>query len=169
MIDSAAEIREVFLNPGELHFGKGMTRISTLLGSCVSITLWHPRRHIGGMCHYMVGTRQRSQKMPLDGRFGSEAFALLLQRIRSAGTHPAEYEAKLFGGGNMVNGENGPMDIGLRNIEVGRSMLCQHGIVLNAEHVGGNGHRKLHFEIWSGHVWLAFPKGTNAVIRSPHA
>jgi chemotaxis protein CheD len=76
-----SEIREVFLNPGEFHFGDGKTRISTLLGSCVSITLWHPRKRIGGMCHFMLTERRPSPDMPLDGRFGSEAFAMFLQHV----------------------------------------------------------------------------------------
>lgn len=48
---------EVFLGPGDLYFGDQFTRIRTLLGSCVAITLWHPRALIGGMCHYMMPTR----------------------------------------------------------------------------------------------------------------
>lgn len=157
----------VFLNPGEFYFGSGMTRISTLLGSCVSITLWHPRRKIGGMCHYMLTERNRPTGIPLDGRFGREAFELFLQQVEAAGTHPGEYQAKLFGGANMLSGPGGEkMDIGPRNIEFGRKMLAERHIALMAEHVGGSGRRKLHFDIWSGDVWLAFPQGSDARIRS---
>jgi hypothetical protein len=39
---------------------------------------------------------------------------------------------------------------------------------LLAEQVGGSGRRKLHFDLWSGDVWLAFPQGSNARIRSAH-
>jgi len=161
------EIREIFLNPGEFHFGAGRTRISTLLGSCVSITLWHPRRKIGGMCHYMLTERKRPNGMPLDGRFGSEAFALFLQHVEAAGTQPGEYQAKLFGGANMLSAASGEtMDIGPRNIEYGRQLLASRHIALVVEHVGGSGRRKLHFDLWSGDVWLAFPQGTNAQIRT---
>ncbi len=52
--DTPEDVETVVLRPGDFHFGGGHTRISTLLGSCVSITLWHPRRLIGGMCHYMM-------------------------------------------------------------------------------------------------------------------
>lgn len=37
-----------------------------------------------------------------------------------------------------------------------------------AEHIGGSGRRKLHFDVWSGNVWLAFPEGADARIRSHH-
>ena len=56
------DILEIFLQPGEFYFGEGKTRIRTLLGSCVAITLWHPRLHIGGMSHYMLPSRPRHRK-----------------------------------------------------------------------------------------------------------
>lgn len=160
-------IPEVFLNPGEFYFGGGPRRISTLLGSCVSITLWHPRLRIGGMCHYMLAERTRPDKAPLDGRFGNEAFELFLQKLATAGTRPTEYQAKLFGGANMLNGPGGePMDIGPRNVDYGRQWLVDQHIVVMAEHVGGSGRRKVRFDIASGDVWLAFPQGSDARIKS---
>lgn len=163
------EIHEVFLNPGEFYFGDGATRISTLLGSCVSITLWHPRRRIGGMCHYMLTDRKRPANAPLDGRFADEAFALFLQQVEAAGTRPGEYQAKLFGGSNMLSTLAGrKIDIGPRNVTHGRALLASKHIALMAEHVGGSGRRKLHFDVWSGDVWLAFPQGSDALIRSAH-
>ena len=162
-------LHEVFLNPGEFHFGEGKSRISTLLGSCISITLWHPRRRIGGMCHYMLTERGRPADAVLDGRFGSEAFELFLQHVDAAGTSPREYQAKLFGGGNMLSGPSGgKLEIGQRNIEYGRQWLASRQIALIAEHVGGSGRRKLHFDLWSGDAWLAFPQGFDAHIRSPY-
>lgn len=170
MSEVAAQ-QSIVLEPGDFYFGGGETRISTLLGSCISITLWHPRKRIGGMCHYMLTERNAQNTRPagtsLDGRYASEAFALFLQHVEAAGTHPSEYQAKLFGGGNMfVGGKSGTMDIGPRNIEYGRNLLASKNIALIAEHVGGSGRRKLHFELWSGHVWLAFPEGSGAQIRS---
>lgn len=169
MKDQPDDLHEVFLNPGEFHFGDRRTRISTLLGSCVSITLWHPRHHIGGMCHYMLTGRKRPADAPLDGRYADEAFALFLERVAAAGTRPGEYQAKLFGGANMLNDLAGSkIDIGRRNIALGRELLAAHHIALLSEHVGGSGRRKLHFDLWSGDVWLAFPQGTNARIRNVH-
>ena len=125
------------------------------------------------MCHYLLAERPanvpRTHAAAPDGRYASEAFAFLLQQIEAAGTRPGEYQAKLFGGGNMFTGRsNGALDIGLRNIERGRELLAASPITLVAEHVGGNGRRKLHFDLRSGHVWLAFPEGSNAYIRNTH-
>jgi len=164
----AGEQQAVFLEPGDFHFGGADTRISTLLGSCVSITLWHPRARIGGMCHYMLAERPRRVVAAPDGRYADEAFTLFLQAVRAAGTRPAEYQAKLFGGANMFrSGTESTLDIGARNVDAGRRLLATHHVTLVAEHVGGSGRRKLHFDIGNGNVWLAFPEGSGARIRNP--
>ena len=169
MTAPSTEIHEVFLNPGEFHFDRKHTRISTLLGTCVSITLWHPRKHIGGMCHYMLTERKRPADALLDGRFANEAFELFLQQVEAAGTRPSEYQAKLFGGANMLGDiSGGQIDIGPRNVVYGRALLASKNIALMVEHVGGIGRRKLHFDVWSGDVWLAFPQGSDAQIRNPY-
>jgi len=166
-LDTDEAIKTVVLQPGDFHFGGGHTRISTLLGSCVSITLWHPRKRIGGMCHYMMTERHRTPGGELDGRYANEAFDLFLRHVEAAETRPGEYQAKLFGGANMFTG-SGKMDIGLRNIELGRALLASKNIALMAEHVAGNGRRKLHFDLWTGNVWLAFPEGEGAQIRNSY-
>ena len=140
-------LKTVVLDPGDFYFGGGHTRISTLLGSCVSITLLHPRKRIGGMCHYMLTERKRPPDANLDGRFASEAFEMFLQHVEKAGTRPSEYQAKLFGGANMLAGPSGKqMDIGPRNVAHGRQLLASKNITLMAEHVGGSGRRKLRRE-----------------------
>ena len=69
MMRAPDDILEIFLQPGEFYFGEGKTRVRTLLGSCVAITLWHPRLHLGGMSHYVLPNRQHRKKHdPLDGR-----------------------------------------------------------------------------------------------------
>ena len=159
----------VVLAAGDFHFGGGRTRISTLLGSCVSITLWHPSLPIGGMCHYMMTERAGAPETPPDGRYAAEAFALFLQHVAAAGTKPGEYQAKLFGGANMFAGEpGGRMAIGERNLDYAHRFIKAQHIALVAEHVGGSGRRKLHFDLWSGDVWLAFPEGAGAKTRSSH-
>ena len=152
------ENHEIFLKAGEFYFGAGQVRISTLLGSCVTVTLWHPRRQLGGMCHFMLPGRPRLPGKPLDGHYADEAFALFDQAISRRGTRAGDYEAKLFGGGNMFphafTAAN--QDVGSQNIQVARELLASRGISLVSENVGGAGHRKLYFDIWSGEVWMSF-------------
>jgi chemotaxis receptor (MCP) glutamine deamidase CheD len=52
---------DILLHAGDFHFGSGKIRIRTLLGTCVAIAIWHPTRRIGGMCHFLLPTRRRSE------------------------------------------------------------------------------------------------------------
>ncbi len=159
MIEFGDDIREVFLQPGGFHFGSGRTRISTLLGSCISITLWHPARLVGGMCHFMLPSRGQSAGVALDGRYADEALVLFDREVAKAGSRPGDYQVKVFGGGNMLTRADDSselMDIAARNVESAYALLARHGYRPAAlAHCGGKGHRKLIFDLWTGHVWLA--------------
>ncbi len=152
-----AGIREIFLHPGDFHFGDATTRIVTLLGSCVSITVWNPRLRVGGMCHYMLPSRGAPPAGGgYDGRYGDEAMLLLMQNIRNLGADPAEFQAKVFGGANMfpLKCQRNEMNVGERNIEMALTLLQHYRISIKAKHIGGDGHRKLMLDIWSGDAWL---------------
>lgn len=157
-VTSARQVLEIFLAPGDFYFGDAHTRIRTVLGSCVAITIWHPVKHIGGMCHYMLPTRTgaRAPDGTYDGRYGDEAIARFVDEAAWHRTRPGEYDVKLFGGGNMFPDtirENG-VDIGRRNIDLGLSQLAQSGFRVIGRHLAGQGHRSLIFEVRSGDVWL---------------
>jgi chemotaxis protein CheD len=163
---------EIFLQPGDFYFGDRDTRIRTLLGSCVSITCWHPKKQIGGMCHYMLPTRGERRGGELDGKYADEAMLMFLREIDAANTEPAEYQVKIFGAGNMFpqvgNGECQRCTperayqkrlgmcpkVPCRNREVAYHLVQKHGFDLQAEHLGGRGHRQLLFDIWSGDAWM---------------
>lgn len=155
-VTSERQVIDIFLAPGEFFFGDQDTRIRTVLGSCVALTLWHPARLIGGMCHYMLPSRGLKRGSELDGRYGDEAVQLFLNEVKRYRSHPSEYEVKLFGGGNMFPHahRHGGLDVGGRNIELGLQMLQQHRFRLKARHMAGAGHRNVVFEVWSGDVWL---------------
>lgn len=150
---------EIFLQPGDLYFGDRDTRLRTVLGSCVSLTFWHPQLLVGGMCHYMLPNRSQEKRginpSGLDGRYADEAIALLLKDINAAGVPHREFEVKLFGGGNMFPERSNPVShVGLKNVEMARQLVIKHGFNCVAEHLGGDGHRNVIFDVWSGHVWV---------------
>ncbi len=152
-----AHVIEIFLQPGEFYFGDENTRIRTLLGSCVAITMWHPGRRIGGMCHYMLPGRNRPNRGALDGRYADEAVGLFLGELGAAGTRPDEYEVKLFGGGDMFPKQKrrgNCVDVPCRNVAAGRLLVKERGFKVKAEDLGGTGHRQIIFDVWSGHVWV---------------
>jgi chemotaxis protein CheD len=162
---------DIFLQPGDFYFGDRETRISTLLGSCVAITLWHPKRLIGGMCHYMLPTPQfRKDLLQLNGKYAEDAMTMFLQEIKAAGTSPSEYQTKIFGGGHMFSKTINPphcslsysncidsyscKNIACKNALIAPYLLQKQGFSINNHDLGGTQHRKVIFELWSGDVWL---------------
>jgi chemotaxis protein CheD len=165
-----AATAERYLGMGEFHFAGGPLRLRTLLGSCVSIVLWHPGRGLGGMCHYMLPERQHPKGEAPDGRYGEEAMALFDLAFARYRSRAADYRAKVFGGGNMFSKqqtEGSTLDIGRRNIDTAHRLLAERGIPVVAEHLGGCGHRKLVFDVQSGKVWLLFQEENRPHPRRP--
>jgi len=153
--DSRQRIVEVFLQPGEFYVGDATHRIRTLLGSCVSITIWHPRMRVGAMSHFLLPSRGNSRPSPPDGRYGDEALWLMLRALAVRGVPQTQCQAKIFGGGNMFP-HHSPQDmtnVGTKNGVTARLLLTACGIPVVSESLFGIGHRNIVFDINSGHVW----------------
>jgi chemotaxis protein CheD len=161
-IGTPALVVDIYLQPGEFHFGASHTRIRTLLGSCVSITFWHPQRRIGGMCHYMLPSRKRANDDQLSGKYGNEAMAMFMGEVARHKSRPQEYEIKIFGGGSMMEslGRHAMAEnVAERNVQQARRLMLEYGLTIKAESLGGVGYRQLVFELWSGDVWSRNVRG----------
>lgn len=146
-----SDITDIFLLPGEYFVGGAGHRIRTLLGSCVSITLWHPGRKIGTMSHFLLSSRNSDKASGLNSRYGEEALELMLAELRAMGVNPTECQAKIFGGGQMFPGAT--QGIGRQNGEIALRLLRAHGITVVSESLYGVGHRSIIFDVNSGDVW----------------
>lgn len=146
---------DIFLMPGEYFVGDAQYRVRTLLGSCVSITLWHPGMRIGAMSHFLLpghGRRQKERPSDKPGMYGADAMQLLVDGLTRLGVPLAQCQGKIFGGGAMFPRSAKVRDIGMQNGDYARSMLQQHGIHVVSESLFGEGHRHLIFTIRSGEV-----------------
>ena len=155
-MNPAEGVMDIFLQPGECFVGDAGYRIRTLLGSCVSVTLWHPVKRIGAMSHFLLSSRDGNGRVfELDGRYGDEAMWLLLRDLVAAGVAPAECKAKIFGGGNMFPGRHKTyhVNIGHGNGETARRLLRSYGIPILSESLFGVGHRNIIFDVATGDVW----------------
>ncbi len=149
------------LMPGQWHFGQSGL-LKTLLGSCVGITVWHPLRHCGGMCHYLLPSRTRKGNEPLDGRYGDEALSLMVQQMQRLGTKPQDYIAHLYGGADtMPDGVNIKFNIGERNIEKGMLLIDHYGFQLEGVDVGDFVPRTVTLSLPGGQVTITRGKSIN--------
>lgn len=161
------ELIEIFLQPGDLFVATPGYKIRTILGSCVSITLWHAATGTGGMSHFLLPTRGSVVKeQDWDGRYGDEALQMMLSQLRSLGISPAQCQAKVFGGGNMFPDymRDSVMNVGMRNGEAARVLLQRHGIALVTESLFGLGHRQIIFDVSKGDVWVRQVRPSQAAI-----
>ena len=160
---------EVVLWPGEHFVGDARHRLCTLLGSCVSITLWHPKYRIGAMSHFLLPSRRGDPRGELDGRYGEEVMSIMLAKLAAVQVNPAECVSKIFGGGNMFpsHGLNDARKVGIKNGEAARALLRAHRIPIVSESLFGNGHRRIIFDVCTGDVWarqidiVGLPVGPN--------
>ena len=83
--------------------------IMTTLGSCIAACLWDRDAKVGGMNHFMLPEGDAGS-----GRYGSYAMELLINEMMKHGASRATMEAKVFGGGQVIDGMN-TMNIGERN------------------------------------------------------
>jgi len=154
----------VNLLAGQLYFGTQASTVRTLLGSCVALVLWHPQRRIGAMCHYLLPSRNQKSG-PADARFGNEAITQLVQALQRSGTRPGEYLTHLYGGADTMPERDGPsFNIGERNIEVGCTLIDQHGFDLQAVDVGDFVPRTVTLDLHTGQIDVR--RGTSSLKKN---
>lgn len=161
-------VREIYLYPGEFYFGDQNSSIRTLIGSCVSVVMWHPTRLIGGMCHYMLPFHLGKDNK-LDGRYAEDAMQMFSKEVLSYGTTLQEYVIKVFGGASVFPGNTQKMpcrcgilpsregimacsNVACKNISVIHLLAKQYDLQITAQHMGGDNYRNLIFDIWSGEI-----------------
>ena len=154
---------DVILNPGDVYFytpapGRpAPARLRTLLGSCVSVVVWHPQRGMASMSHAVLPSRsRRGETVALDGRFCDEAVLMLRNELARGGVLAQQFHVYLVGGGSMYQSQDDTFSIGKRNIEAARTLLTQAGFLIRAEHVGREGYRKVELDLKSGDVVVTF-------------
>lgn len=139
---------EAMLWAGDIVADKSPVRMSTVLGSCVSVCLFDPLRAVGGMNHYLV---PRGGNTALHGEWSIRE---LIRRMTRMGSDVGALQAKVFGGGSALQLANETFAVGAENVLAARHVLETVGIPIVAERVGHKAGVRLFFENWTGVVWL---------------
>jgi chemotaxis protein CheD len=147
---------QITLKAGEFYFGGNSASIYTLLGSCVAITMWHPLKLIGGMCHFLLPLRGENERLSY-GHFADDALQLFMKNIKLTYTRPEEYDVKIIGGGNMLSHLQDPKtnkQIGQINVAASINMLANNGFNIKKIDTGGCKYRKVTLQLDNGDVWI---------------
>jgi chemotaxis protein CheD len=144
----------IFLGPGGLYISEKPAVVSTILGSCISVTIYNKRLKIGGICHALLP----KNKTPSGGetfRYVDSAISYMLQKFETMGIKKDEMEVKLLGGADVFDHMDGhTKSVGQQNRETALEILKNERLTLSVSDVGGNLGRKIHFYTHTGRVLL---------------
>ena len=139
--------------PGEYYATTEDTVIVTVLGSCVAVCLRDPQKGIAGMNHFLLPRDGASaiSSVSESARYGVYAMELLLNQLLKLGADKSRLEAKVFGGGNVVQGFTN-FNVGERNVEFVLEYLSVEHIPILARDLLDVYPRKVYFSVNSGVV-----------------
>lgn len=129
--------------------------VTTVLGSCVSVTFFCSEKKIGAIFHAVLpcipgNDKKRSVKNPY--QYVDTSINHILQSFHERGVKNNQIEAKLFGGSQVIS--HGLINTGANNIMTAYEVLAANNIKIAASDVGGNTGRKLVFISNTGEVYI---------------
>jgi chemotaxis protein CheD len=141
-----------FLLPGAIFVRDRDYIITTVLGSCIAVCLWDAQLQRGGMNHFKLPL-WNGEGIP-SPKFGNIAITTLMDAMLVIGCQPRNLQAKVFGGGAVLQKGDGMLNVGERNIHVAYEILDQIKIPVVAASVGGENSRKIIFNTKDGSVMM---------------
>lgn len=148
---SQLAIRQVYLQPGELFIDSSPALVQTILGSCISVTMFCRRGSFGGICHALLPSGRNEEP----GRHVEGAVTLLLDRMLCLGARHDLLEVKLFGGGRVLAESRSQRPaVGEQNLIRARALLQELRLPVIADDTGGQQGRRLFFNSGTGEVFV---------------
>lgn len=146
----------VKLLPGEYYVTNKDVLLVTVLGSCVAACIRDCYSGIGGMNHFMLpdGGGDAGSPMNSSARYGAYAMEILINELLKLGARRCNLEAKVFGGGNVLEGLT-VANVGQRNANFVLKFLQTEKIRVNAQDLVDIYPRKVYF----------FPKTSKVMVK----
>jgi len=149
-----AEHRDnAFLKPGEAIVSPNPILVSTVLGSCIAVTMYSPKKRVGAICHAMLPNNLKQND---DLLYVDSAVRYLYHRMTEYGCL-SDLVIKLFGGAQVLAGGHSTAtrkSVGEQNVNQARITLEQLGLRIAKTDIGGQLGRKLFFSMKTGDVYL---------------
>ena len=149
----ASHSHNIYLKSGEVVVARKPVLVSTILGSCVAVTMYSPVYGVGAICHAMLPGNGDGDD---DLRYVDTALLHIYRRIVEYGAG-RELVVKLFGGAQVLDaGEDtsSKRTVGEQNVARAKEILASLGLKIAANDTGGLQGRKLFFCTRDGDVFL---------------
>jgi chemotaxis protein CheD len=121
--------------------------LTTILGSCIAVTMYSPRLKLGMLSHVVLPHSTGPTAYP--AKFADTAVPYMLSTMQSRGARPEGLIAKIAGGACMF-GSCKPMQIGDQNVQAVVEALNAAGVRITGQDVGGTGGRRVYFNLSNG-------------------
>lgn len=159
LIDQGTPV--VHLKIGECVITREPVLISTVLGSCVSVTFYHPRTHTSAMFHAMLPTQNGNKTTQGICAFADMGVESLIMRYQKLGIRLSQLEVKMFGGANTMRTKEREalgdiLDVGKKNADTALGVLARYGLKPSVKDILGNRGRKVLFDVATGRIWVKF-------------
>ncbi|MBU0987036.1 MAG: chemotaxis protein CheD [Proteobacteria bacterium] len=165
MMTGFSEYTAVYLKAAELFVGQEPAVVSTVLGSCVAVTMFHRHLVVAAICHALLPTYSEKTAHNFNGaerfRYVNRVIPEMVKQLQSYGAKPKEIEVKLFGGAEMFgrrDGERNTHSVGAQNITAAVKGIESEGLQLKIADIGGLFGRKILFHTHTGEVLLKYLK-----------
>lgn len=142
----------VFLRPGDWLVGSGGHRVSTLLGSCVSVVMWAPGVRVGAMCHCLLPERPTHAHATLArgaGHYVDEALDWMASTLLRHGARLQDVDISVTGGARCADSP-----IGQANAQAALAWLGTRGVRPGRCETGGRIVRKLYLNLADGDLQI---------------
>lgn len=156
------DLQVYFLKPGEFCFVREPSMIRTVLGSCVTVTMFCRRVGTAAACHPVLPVCPKDEscrllKCPQKNKYVECVIPEMYHHFHDLGIRKEELEIKMFGGANMFSRDIARgeiLHVGSKNVSMARHKLSELQLEMKSYDVGGNQGRKLYFDTESGDVWV---------------
>ena len=154
-------VPDIYLKPGEAVISNRAEIVSTVLGSCISITMFSLRQKMGAICHNLL-PKCKEKSVCNDNcheafRYVECTIRRMLDEFISRGINQNEIEVKIFGGADMFKltaVKKSSVTVGRQNIDTALKILGDFGLKIAASDTGGTHGRKIVFCTQTGTVLL---------------
>ncbi len=158
------KLPDIYLRPCEIYFTDKPALVSTVLGSCISVTMFNASSGTSAICHGMLPQCRTNEVHSCGNMKCSElhkyvdcSIRIMINKMKASGIKRSDIEVKIFGGSEMVAVKRRTSDwktVGQENIMTATSLIYKEKLNLVSYDVGGTAGRKILFNTKTGEVFM---------------
>jgi chemotaxis protein CheD len=144
-----------------MHFTDHSTLVVTVLGSCLSVTMFNKKKGLAGICHGLM-PRCNGRNTCKEGcreafKYVDCSILHLVKLFDQRGVRRSEIEVKCFGAADMFSRKietPSTVSVGKQNVQTAEDVILSEGLRILKRDVGGRMGRKILFYTDTGEVFL---------------